>query len=1848
MIFIKINKRKKQISAFLLIVFLNQIVTPSIVSASTDSEQQVEFSPSSASSEIVNMYNGALNYSIPLLSIPGAGIGYDISLSYDSDNVKMLNTASCVGFGWNLNIGSISRQVQGVPDDFNGDKIKYKNHVKPYEGTFYDLGSLNNNEFWGIRKKTLGKKDISGGVFLDNYSGLNFMINLPEYQGVKLSFNSKSGVDLSYSIPYKMIAASISVNQFSGFTGVGLSIPKYSSGFSAGYNTLLNPISMPMNTESKSYSGQLGLKALGTGGFSKFIRKHTNEGLLGSINTTITKSKVISTNYNRVSFGLTYDFNKSNDANIDYINYPFPVFKGTEFLPTGKPGNDIFIQSDQGSGGVFMARTKDVKVWAPTTQESNTKNIRFGGELSAKIDVGVSGHLAYNQGTHLGINQSTIVPINNNLLRNQSQFDFVKSNEVHNNANLLNEYNKDKAVRFNLDRNMFNTDFEKWIKMKKSLTSNGDDNFNISLNSKSDYKKHSYVQKHTTSEALKYGRSNKNEYFTNLLNLTESFNKRKDHVAEINVYETNGLIYTYSEPVYNKKRVDAFFSLDFEDNGNLEGVEVNEFEKSLPNGNIKSGLTRNSLTYGKARKRGMYHRGMELLNVTELPEYAVSWPVSLITSQDYEDLTNDGPTNDDVGAWVKFKYHKTHENYKWRTPYSGVSVIDGVKGESGDDMGFYRYGEKEVKYVEEIETKTHIAVFEYDYRLDGYPVKNELEGGIDISAKPLKKLVKVELFLKKNNSSNPNDRLLVQTIHFKYNYSLVIGEPSNKNGSGKLTLESIYSTFYNSNKGQDYKYEFKYGDENNHQENPKYDRANLDRWGDFKWNRNVNGIPIHQNYPFQDFLYTEEGSYIDNAPWCLKQIKLPSGATMNFNYEMRDYAYVEDEKALQMYDIISVENDIEDDEIEIIEKKANRSVSKNDDLTGSYSYENLMNERNIIVKLPNKYFEHTTDETILKDIFYDKFIKGIEDQILIKPYVKLRTSLSLADNEKDYGYLELMSKVHNADKNYFKYRDHLKVIKKNNKYYGVIRLEADVPNFSVTHIVTSLGTNLIQRHPIKIAGINEIKTNRSEIYFGRLGELSGVSPFKISQMLRSFLFGYSNQLITEGYADRIRLNGWSKIRLKNPDGFKKGGGYRIKSVELKDNWKGEDSPESYSYIQKYDYTIEENKVKISSGVANEPMLGREETATYKLYYYQERLPLVEANTRYINGHPLDNFTTSPSIGYRKITVSNDFPENVVKNSVKLSTAPVIEYEFFTAKDFPNIKKHTATSNQFNSRNLAINLPFNSISRSFNAISQGYTLVSNDMAGKLKSIEEKTRNGDVISKQEYEYLMSNDILYKPNYSNNFKSMKDSKTKSIKRLDNELFILHSGIDDEKFKAEKEFLGLDYDIWLDARRNSSELNPRFLTKGKGRGKDLINFNIQLSTKPLWLLGIEPFILLDFKYQKSIDDYYVLNKVINQKGVLAKVKTQKEQSEIESEYLYYDKETAMPLVTKVDNEWHNTQAQVQNKTFNATQPYIYKFSRPAYWEYNYGNQSAFLGVYKSIDKRFAVLKINDATEMQNSGLVDGDVIAYTNGTQTKIAYVVRNNSNNIPTYEIKNRDYTDVSENELQNVRVIRSGNANMVSTTVGELVFKNLTVDSQNKLQMNEVLNASAITFEDEWNDKACCISSTSEILNNNLFINGTRNNWKPYQSFVFHDLRDYSNPSFTQRGLFKTFYPFNWQTGSGTNWVLSNQAQRYNLYGNLIESKNALGLYSSSLIGYGNTQVISVIQNSQIGESAFESFEEINFDNCWNTGNIGLSDEVKNKNQSGTSIINNKAHTGKNSLKIAPNSQFKINRVIQCNK
>ena len=62
-------------------------------------------------------YSGDLSFSIPLLTVPGRhGHNFEIRLTYNS-NIHQNQTASWVGLGWDLELGSVSRTVNGRTDE---------------------------------------------------------------------------------------------------------------------------------------------------------------------------------------------------------------------------------------------------------------------------------------------------------------------------------------------------------------------------------------------------------------------------------------------------------------------------------------------------------------------------------------------------------------------------------------------------------------------------------------------------------------------------------------------------------------------------------------------------------------------------------------------------------------------------------------------------------------------------------------------------------------------------------------------------------------------------------------------------------------------------------------------------------------------------------------------------------------------------------------------------------------------------------------------------------------------------------------------------------------------------------------------------------------------------------------------------------------------------------------------------------------------------------------------------------------------------------------------------------------------------------------------------------------------------------------------------------------------------------------------------------------------------------------------------------------------------------------------------------------------------------------------------
>ena len=72
-------------------------------------------------SNMVNLFTGDFNYSIPLLEIPLPGGSYPITINYQS-GIKLNQESSWVGLGWQINAGgAIERELVNYPDDSKGE-----------------------------------------------------------------------------------------------------------------------------------------------------------------------------------------------------------------------------------------------------------------------------------------------------------------------------------------------------------------------------------------------------------------------------------------------------------------------------------------------------------------------------------------------------------------------------------------------------------------------------------------------------------------------------------------------------------------------------------------------------------------------------------------------------------------------------------------------------------------------------------------------------------------------------------------------------------------------------------------------------------------------------------------------------------------------------------------------------------------------------------------------------------------------------------------------------------------------------------------------------------------------------------------------------------------------------------------------------------------------------------------------------------------------------------------------------------------------------------------------------------------------------------------------------------------------------------------------------------------------------------------------------------------------------------------------------------------------------------------------------------------------------------------------
>jgi hypothetical protein len=1155
------------------------------------------------------------------------------------------------------------------------------------------------------------------GFSANSQQGADVGANLSFAHGIKIlkrqgigslsfgaSVNSRNGMEkltFGYGYARETIHTIRRNGQNLGETGMR-SAPNINGGF------FLNPNSYTpqVNNELKNVSINLSLSA----GVESF-GINWQGGVSGYFQTQFLKNRVRENNaygylYTQDALdgdnpggNVMYDLNRENDG--EYT-------KGKPYLPMPIYTYDMFSVAGEGTGGLIRPFRSDVGVMTDATTKSTTVGVGlgFGHHLGAitKLEGDLSGNYGYTRsGMWRYNNQSDfdiVKHLNFNKPASASSFEpayFRRTGELTKaNNDIYSELKDNSPVRIIVENNPHG-------RLSSTIIDRGGGQKNITkkLKQNSRQARNMAVSMLTNKEASKVGLNrNIKIYEQNVFEIEgktikpdtviprETDGNFKSKMSELTITNPDGRRYVYDLPAYNNFQYDAAFRV-------VDVANPSSLVKDRSTGLVKYNAGDNSTGNGRGEDN--------FYTKNELPAYAHSFLLTSILSPDYVDITGNGVSDDDIGTAVKINYTRAYKNFRWRTPFGNgtreANYDEGLKSDIYDDRGNYIYGEKEIWYTHSIESKNYVACFYTSQRNDGHGVLNE-DGGID-ATKSFYKLDSIKLFTKKELELNGASATPLKTVHFEYDYSLCLNAQNNENydttssaiqeATGKLTLKKIYFTYGNSRKGRTNSYQFTYSDFN-----PIYNLRGYDRWGNYKPNPtnaqmgNIDDVstPL-SNVDDPYVLQNKDSADLYASAWSLTSIKLPSGGTINVNYESDDYAYIQDKQAGQMFKVVGINssNTFKNDASNLFETTSNKNFiffDLDEPISKSASAEEIENKKNDYVGGNEKiYFKFLVDLTGDGDYEY---VPGYADKLQVG-----FQSRNPTDTEYDLGFIELEE----------------------------VALQKS--GFEKINPISKASWNFMRLYaPKKLA----------KIFSGYEPPPASTNPVGVAKSLVGSVSEMLNMV--RGFGKRMRAKGAGQkfvfnksfIRLNNPNKTKYGGGVRVKQISLSDDWDNMVSgQEASSYGQNYIYTKQEKQTDgtyktISSGVATwEPSIGGDENSHKQPAEYTQSNTLAP-DDQYMVELPIgESLYPAPSVGYSQVTTINIKPSENIKRT---ATGKVVN-EFFTAKDFPVITSNTEVDNQ-SGRNvprfLSQLLKVYVKDKAF--VSQGYSVELNDMHGKPKA------------------------------------------------------------------------------------------------------------------------------------------------------------------------------------------------------------------------------------------------------------------------------------------------------------------------------------------------------------------------------------------------------------------------------------------------------------------------------------------------------------------------------------------------
>lgn len=1855
----KISKFKKITAIYLAMMILVETFQPMQIYALTGGPSQPEFEAFTpiGTSDMVDLSSGDFNYNIPIMDVGG----YPLNLAYNS-GVSMDQEASWVGLGWNLDVGQITRQLRGIPDDFNGDEMIYENNLKPNITIGANVGVF--ATAFGI-KESKAKASVGLAVKYNNYdgvtvtssAGLSYQISDNLSVGMNIESSASEGASVSPSLSFGQKIKSTEDGNYNLGANVGISynsrkgLENMTMGISAGktFNEKVKDKNGAELTVERSESESLGAGSISfidasftptkrVGMFSsnymfnvnvegeiwgiepgvKFGGYVTSQGIKDSEKYKIEKAYGFENTYNAGSSDVL-DFNREKDRTFN---------KNTTSLPITNNTYDLYSIQGQGISGMYRPYKSQVGY----VYDNETTDASSGGTLGLEFGAGGGAHVGVDATVTLGDSYSKVWENSNPAIvrfkekKSNNRPDYEKvffknigGNHVDQDMNLLmDKLGGYSPIKLSIEGDKFSrSTTQNYYAYDSKIEGAG------SIARTKRLSRNQSIQKLTRVEAKNYG--------SNLLSPYSLKGKHDHHTSEIQITKEGGERYIYGRAAYNVIKKEVTFDV---------GKDSVDYKNGLVKYNDGDNSTRNK------------REGDQYFNRITTPSYAHSYLLTSVLSSDYQDIKGDGFTDDDLGTFTSFEYENKNPKttYKWRVPFKKnmANHDEGLRSSNKDNKGNYIYGEKELLYVKKIITKTHIALFHLSERKDGYGVGDENGGRGDASK--MYKLDSISLYSKPEyltEIKNGKVPTPIKKAHFEYNYSLCQGIDNHINANqdnaaqkGKLTLTKVYFTYKNSKMGKFTPYVFKYAPknltdkqdgtpntdykiENDLINNPPYDMKGYDVWGTYRpstpnLNGSTTGSLSNAEYPYIDQSNRAAADQYA-AAWLLKSIRLPSGGQIEVNFESDDYAYVQDQQAMQMFKVVG-SGGITPTDLSAIDGSIKKIA------VGEYLY----------VEIDKAMDKETFKKTYLKSV-------GTEDNPLY-----FRFLLNMADptpplggNADKYDYVTGYTQINfGKDCGFFT---------ANGKRYASIPL-----------LFVGMGDGFSKENdrdtnPIEKAGWGFGRQNLNRLVYNKLNEedtnnVKGIIMELIGSLsgLLDLFSSPNGTLKNIGIASKF-VTGKSWIRLMNTNGHKIGGGSRVKKIELHDQWNimtENDSNELYhqSYGQNYTYDIQGN----SSGVATYEPLGSKENPFVKPFYDKKNRDLLlgPQSENYVEEPLGESFFPNPKVTYSRVTVANlarHKTENGQNMVVKKHATGSVVTEFYTSREFPTIVDRTTLSSNFDSSTVLANLLNLNVKNQI-TLSQGFSVHTNDMDGKMKK-QEVYGEGQASPISEVQY--------------NYSTIENPESIDNGRLNNTVETI-----DSNGTIAKKLVGVDYDVINDFR----ESNTKSTTPG-------VHFNI--ATLPFTLIiVVVPTPIPSFTQHEDRIRIATTTKVIHSSAILAEKVAKDASSIVSTKNLAWDAETGDILLTQTTNEYDDN---------------YFSLNFPAYWSYSGMGQAV-----KNVDFTSGIEKSSDGYKFTTIArpsdyLINGDEVFITGKDaegykiDTK-AWVVKVDNTSFKLLNTEGKLIRNIDK--LGKLKIIRSGHRNMQMASMASITSMrnplyiydaNNIVDKDGKLfesndASNRIINASAVSYNDIWPSQCECnlpkmVFNTDGSLKYeyenattsdddadganfyNPYLYNILGNWRANKSYAFLTGRNATtDPTPRKTGFFTDFYPLyvmkqgKWGI-SETNlqkWTSASEVTQYNPYGQEVENVDALWRYSSALYGYNNRLPVAVASNTKYSELASDGFEDYDSNpDCEKASHFDYKAQLK---QNDISITTTQSHTGRKSLRVAPNQKAVVKKQV----